>query len=241
MPFFKQYFQLWYVSQIICILLQSHSYGILWISLNICITSWVDGLVLSFGNKLVTWTKGYQDVCCQWDFATSVGVNSWVGVEFNSNSRVGVGIGVETSGVGVGVRVDILEIRRSWNWSWSWNSQSWNWSCSWNSQSWNSSWNSPELELELKLCQRFFIHILFETYGFENWVHHIMPNNKTVSLTGIAFSEVLKYKDHDFFDFVYTIQGEIFCPLDLDHRGIVLRSHREIERVCMSSLFHWYN
>ena len=47
------------------------------------------------------------------------------------------------------------------------------------------------------------VYVLFETYDFENWVHHmIMPNNKTVCLTVITFSEVLKYKDHDFFDFV---------------------------------------
>ena len=115
-----------------------------------------------------------------------LGVNSGVGVGvgFNSNSGVGVGIGVETSAVGVGV--DILEICRSWNWSWSWNSRSWSWN--WNSQ-------ELELELELKFCKVFIIiiiHLLFETYDFENRVHHTMPNNKTVCLTGITVSEVLK-------------------------------------------------
>ena len=36
----------------------------------------------------------------------------------------------------------------------------------------------------------------------ENWVHHIIPNNKTVLLQAYTLSDVLKYEDYDFFDFV---------------------------------------
>ena len=45
----------------------------------------------------------------------------------------------------------------------------------------------------------------------ENWVHHILTNNKTVLQA--LFTDVLKYEDYDFFDFVLTIKGEIFCSL----------------------------
>ena len=97
-------------------------------------------------------------------------------------------------------RLSPLRVDQGWgqlrSWSWSWvqlqlQLQSWSWNWSWNLWSW--SWNFVNFS---------FIYVLFETYDFENWVHHIMPNNKTVCLTVITFSEVLKYKDHDFFDFV---------------------------------------
>ena len=61
---------------------------------------------------------------------------------------------------------------------------------------------TPGVGVGVEILSTFFINVLFETYEFENWVHHILPNDKTVCLTGITLSEVLKYKDHDFFDFV---------------------------------------
>ena len=66
-----------------------------------------------------------------------------------------------------------------------------------------------ELELELELKVFLYIYYLIETYNFET-VPIIL-----CLLTSLSYrlSEVLKYKDHDFFDFVQTIQGEIFCPL----------------------------
>ena len=186
---------------------------------------------------------------------TRVGVNSAVGVgvgfNSNSNSGVGVGIGVETSGDGVGVGVDIQETYRSW----SWNSRSWSWSWSWYSGDWPElelelelELKLPELELELELklsgvgvrigveiLSSFFIYtyiqVLFETL-FELWncTHHIMPINKIVCLTG--FLEF--WSKRIMISLILFKQYKVRSFVHLDHRGIVLRSHRETERLCMS-------
>ena len=132
------------------------------------------------------------------------------------NFGVGVGIGVEASGVGVGVGVgvDIQDICRSLNWSW--NSRSWSWNWSLNSQ-------ELELELELKFCQVFF---------YSSIIWNMTLKTGSIILCLITRQSVfLKFwskKDHDFFDFVWTIQAEIFCPLG-PYRGIVLRYHRDWE------------
>ena len=128
-----------------------------------------------------------------------------------------VGVGVETPGVGVGV--DILEIGRSW-------------SCSWNLWSW-------ELELELKFCQPFLYSCIIWNMTLKagsitlclitrplclttrQSVLHALPFLKFWNIR-IVISLIL-FKQYKVRSFVH-----------LDHRGIVLRSQRETERVCMS-------
>ena len=120
---------------------------------------------------------------------------SWVQLQLQSWScNSGVGIGVETSGVGVGV--DIQETCRSW--SWSWNSRSWSWNWSWNSR-------ELELELELKFCQVNFYYswiiwnIWLKTGSIISYLIHVITR---LSYRHYTLSDVLKYEDYDFFDFV---------------------------------------
>ena len=128
---------------------------------------------------------------------------------------------------------------RSWSWNWSWNLRSW--SCSWYSR------DLPELELELELklsgvgvgigveiLSSFYIYIyiqvLFETYNFENCAHHIMPINKTVCLTGFLRFWSIRIM----ISLILLKQYKVRYFVHLDHRGIVLRSHRETQGLCMS-------
>ena len=84
---------------------------------------------------------------------------------------------------------------QSWSWNWSWNLRSWSWS--WYSKDLSElelELKLPELELELELkfsgvgvgigveilSSYFLLFMNYLKHMTENWVHHIIPNNKTV-------------------------------------------------------------